>query len=62
MSFGSGAALAVKAGSSQWPLITSSALGGSGSVAAMPSRKCCVLCQVSAGPQVQSMKKQGPPP
>ena len=37
-------------------------LGGAGSVAARPSRKRCVGCQVSAGPQVQSMKKQGPPP
>jgi hypothetical protein len=62
MSLGAAAALAVKAGSSQCPLMTSKALGGSGRVAASPSRKRWVAFQVLAGPQVQSMKKHGPPP
>ena len=52
----------MKAGSSQWPLTTTIALGGAGSVPARPSRNRWVAFQVSAGPQVQSMKKQGPPP
>jgi hypothetical protein len=52
----------VKAGSSQWLLTITIAAGGAGKVAASPSRSRCVACQVSAGPQDHSMKKQGPPP
>src|SRR5215469_6091741 len=62
MSFGAAAAPEVSAASSQCPLITSRALGTAGSEEAMDSRKCWVGFHVSAGPQVQSMKKQGPPP
>ena len=62
MSCGAAAALAVRADSSQWPLTTTMARGGAGRVAGRPSRKRFVAFQVSVGPHVQSIKKQGPPP
>src|SRR5579862_9057890 len=59
---GFGAEPTVKTGSSQWPEITRIAFGRSGRPATRPFSQAAVLSQVSAGPRVHSMKKQGPAP
>src|SRR4051795_2951107 len=52
----------VKTGSSQCPETTRIAFGRSGRPLTTPFSQAAVLSQVSAGPRVHSMKKQGPAP